>query len=299
MASPVSMLSFRTIGTPCSGPRAPEASRSRSRSAAIRRASGFVSRMDRSVGPPRSMASMRSRYARVISSALVAPDAIRPAGRDGLVVQLHGPLPDRTCPGGYAGACRGAGGRRPARRTRGPARAPPGATPYTPPTCRTPSSASPAAPTSPATRRRPTSARSATSRVSTSAPAGRCGDAHGDLLAEHAPRIEEEAPGPLGAGPGAGAGDRPAGAPGAHAGGQRAVGLRAAAARRDRRAPPGARRRARDRGEPPALLHGRRRLRGGLRRRRLPPRRRRRRSSRTRTRASDPGAASGRRCSAA
>ena len=46
---------------PCSGPRAPFARRSASSASAMASASGFVSSTLRSVGPLRSMRSIRSR----------------------------------------------------------------------------------------------------------------------------------------------------------------------------------------------------------------------------------------------
>jgi hypothetical protein len=59
--SAVSMLSFTSTGTPCSGPRTRPAARSRSRSAAIATASGFTSMTALRAGPRRSTSSMRAR----------------------------------------------------------------------------------------------------------------------------------------------------------------------------------------------------------------------------------------------
>ena len=60
--SPVSILSLIRIGTPWSGPRAPFDFRSASSASAIVNASGLTSITDLSVGPERSIFSMRSRY---------------------------------------------------------------------------------------------------------------------------------------------------------------------------------------------------------------------------------------------
>ena len=61
---------------PCSGPRTRPERRSASRARAMRSASGLTSMIDRSEGPRRSRASMRSRYCRVRRSALSSPEAI-------------------------------------------------------------------------------------------------------------------------------------------------------------------------------------------------------------------------------
>ena len=59
--SPVSMLSLRSTGIPCSGPRGPRSFRSRSSASAISSASLFVSRSEPRFGPLRSSASIRPR----------------------------------------------------------------------------------------------------------------------------------------------------------------------------------------------------------------------------------------------
>ena len=59
--SAVSMLSFTSTGTPCSGPRTLPAFRSSSSVSATDRASGLVSMTDRRPGPCRSSASIRVR----------------------------------------------------------------------------------------------------------------------------------------------------------------------------------------------------------------------------------------------
>ncbi len=74
--SAVSMLSFSRTGIPCSGPRGPFALRSASSASAIASASGFVSITERSAGPLRSSASIRSRYACVSRRAVSFPDRI-------------------------------------------------------------------------------------------------------------------------------------------------------------------------------------------------------------------------------
>jgi hypothetical protein len=76
MRSPVSMLSFSTTGTPCSGPRTLPCLRSSSREAAIASASGFTSRIERSSGPCLSRRSIRARYAATSARDVHAPDAI-------------------------------------------------------------------------------------------------------------------------------------------------------------------------------------------------------------------------------
>src|SRR5262249_43966343 len=76
--SPVSMLSLTKIGTPASGPGGRPALRSRSDRAAIARASGLISITALSLGPLRSIASMRARYSST-SRAEVHLPARRPA----------------------------------------------------------------------------------------------------------------------------------------------------------------------------------------------------------------------------
>ena len=60
IASAVAMLSFTTIGMPCSGPRGPRRRRSRSSAAAIFNASGLTSMIELTVGPALSSRAIRS-----------------------------------------------------------------------------------------------------------------------------------------------------------------------------------------------------------------------------------------------
>ena len=74
--SAVSMLSLITTGMPWSGPRTFPSRRSRSRAAAISNASGFLSMIAFTPGPPASTSSMRARYFSTRDRAVYAPDAI-------------------------------------------------------------------------------------------------------------------------------------------------------------------------------------------------------------------------------
>jgi hypothetical protein len=75
MRSCVSRLSLMSSGMPCKGPRGPFALRSRSSSRAMFSASGLSSMMELSLGPLRSMCSMRSRYLRTKETAEYLPDS--------------------------------------------------------------------------------------------------------------------------------------------------------------------------------------------------------------------------------
>ena len=77
----VAMLSFRRMGIPWRGPLTCPASISRSRASAISRASGLVSMTLRSVGPWRSISSIRWRYISVISREVHRPPPYRRGGR--------------------------------------------------------------------------------------------------------------------------------------------------------------------------------------------------------------------------
>src|SRR5215469_8969160 len=76
--SSTAMLSLRSTGIPCSGPRGPLAFRSASSASAIASASGLVSITARSIGPFVFTASIRARYAsasaRAVYSPFVMPD---------------------------------------------------------------------------------------------------------------------------------------------------------------------------------------------------------------------------------
>jgi hypothetical protein len=73
IASAVSTLSLISTGTPCSGPRTRPARRSASSALAWASASGLSAITLRSVGPLRSIAAIRARYARTRSTLLAIP----------------------------------------------------------------------------------------------------------------------------------------------------------------------------------------------------------------------------------
>ena len=74
--SPVLMLSFMSIGMPCSGPRSLPALRSASIASAIDNASGLSSMMAFSFGPSLSIAAIRFKYISVIPREVCLPDCI-------------------------------------------------------------------------------------------------------------------------------------------------------------------------------------------------------------------------------
>ncbi len=74
--SAVSMLSLRSTGTPCSGPRVRPFARSRSSCSAMLSASGLVSMIEWSEGPARSVAAMRARYCSTMRREVQRPEAI-------------------------------------------------------------------------------------------------------------------------------------------------------------------------------------------------------------------------------
>src|SRR5579864_1409085 len=74
--SAVSMLSLINTGMPCNGPRGPLALRSRSSSAAIEGASGFISITALTAGPCLSISSIRAEYFSTSDCAVNRPDFI-------------------------------------------------------------------------------------------------------------------------------------------------------------------------------------------------------------------------------